>query len=98
MRILQIMTSRALGGAETYATDVMLKLHEAGVSQCVIMHAKAPRFAELKAAGIRLAPLPLKFPFLVAQSFAVQKLTAKEKPDIVQTWMRRAASIAPRSD
>lgn len=95
MRILQIMASRALGGAETYAADVMLKLHEAGVDQCVVMHRNAPRFAELRSAGIRLAPAPLRFPFLAAQRLALSSLAARENPDIIQTWMRRAASMAP---
>ncbi len=96
MRIMHIMTSRANGGAETYACDVMTSLHGAGVDQCVVMHEDAPRAAQLKAAGIRLATTPLRFPFAPAQRLMLRSLIAKEKPDIIQTWMRRAASLASK--
>jgi len=96
MRILQIMTSKANGGAETYACDVIIKLHEAGVDQCVVMREDQSRFGELKAAGVRLAPEVLRFPFAPAQRFLIRRLVAREKPDIVQTWMRRAASLASK--
>jgi hypothetical protein len=97
MRILQIMTSKANGGAETYACDVITKLHEAGVDQCVVMHEDAARFAELKALGIRMAPSPLRVPFAPAQRFMLRGLIAREKPTIVQTWMRRAASLVTKA-
>ena len=49
MRILHVMASKANGGAETYACDVIVRLHKADIDQCVVMHEDAPRFAELKA-------------------------------------------------
>jgi glycosyltransferase involved in cell wall biosynthesis len=97
MRILQIMTSKANGGAETYACDVITKLHEAAIDQCVVIPEDAERFGELKALGIRMAPSPLRVPFPPAQRFMLRKLIAREKPTIVQTWMRRAASLVPKT-
>ncbi|MFZ1108228.1 MAG: glycosyltransferase [Rhodomicrobium sp.] len=94
MRILHVMLSKVNGGAETYACDVIAKLHEAGVDQCAVMYEDAPRFAELKALGIRMAPSPLRVPLAPAQRFLLRGLIAREKPAIVQTWMRRAASVA----
>jgi glycosyltransferase involved in cell wall biosynthesis len=96
MRILHIMTSRAHGGAETYACDVMTTLHGAGVDQCVVMHEDAPRAAELKSRGIRFATAPLRFPFPPAQRLMLRRLIAREKPDFIQTWMRRAASLVSK--
>ncbi len=98
MKILQIMTSRANGGAETYACDVMTRLHEAGVEQCVVMHKDAERFTGLEALGIRMAPAPLSVPFAPAQRFLLRGLTAREQPTIVQTWMRRAASLVSKTE
>ncbi len=95
MRILQVMTSKVNGGAETYACDVMTKLHEAGIDQCVVMSEEAQRFQQLKALGVRMAPAPLRLPFAPAQRFFMRRLVAREKPAVVQTWMRRAASIVP---
>ena len=97
MRILQIMTSKANGGAETYACDVITKLHEAGVDQCVVMHEGASRFNELKALGIRMAPSPLRVPFAPAQRFLLRRLIARETPTVVQSWMRRAASLVSKA-
>ena len=94
MRLLHIMASTALGGAETYSTDVMLSLHREGVDQCVVLSKNAPRFHELQEAGIRLAPWVLAVPFLPLQRLFTGLLIAREKPDIVHCWMRRAASLA----
>lgn len=96
MKILHIMASRALGGAETYSTDVMLSLHRAGVDQCVVMSSKAPRYAELKEAGVRLAPWVLSVPFAPLQKVLLAILIRREKPDVLHCWMRRAASLMPR--
>jgi glycosyltransferase involved in cell wall biosynthesis len=93
MRILHVMLSKVNGGAETYACDVIAKLHEAGFDQCVVMYEDAPRFAGLKALEVRMAPSPLSVPLAPVQRFMLRGLIAREKPDIVQTWMRRGASL-----
>jgi len=95
MKILHIMAGRRNGGAETYCADVILSLHQAGLDQCVVMPAAAPRFAELKAAGVRCAPNVLNIALPTWQRFQVTRLMAREQPDIVHCWMRRAASLAP---
>ncbi|MDR3450717.1 MAG: glycosyltransferase [Alphaproteobacteria bacterium] len=97
MRILHIMASSAQGGAETYSTDVILSLHKAGLDQCVVMDAKAPRFAELSAAGIRMAPEILGAPFRILQKWKLRRLIAREKPALIHCWMRRAASLLPQT-
>lgn len=96
MRILHIMAGRGQGGAETYSTDVMLNLHKAGIDQCIIMSRKAPRYAEMKQAGLRLAPWVLDIRFRPLQKLLTFLLVRREKPDIIHCWMRRAASLTPR--
>ena len=96
MRILHIMASRGLGGAETYATDIMLSLHEKGVDQCAVMAANAPRYLEVVQAGIRTAPEVLEKRLRFFQRRALRSLLEREKPDLVHCWMRRAASLMPR--
>ncbi len=98
MRILQVMAGKGNGGAELYSTDVMLSLHRHGVDQCVAMRAEAPRFVELADAGLRMAAIPqnpLQSIFRPLQRAAMGRLIAREKPDIVHCWMRRAASLVP---
>ena len=94
MRILHIMASKALGGAETYSTDVMLSLHRDGIDQCVVMPKDAPRFRELEKAGLRMAPQIFSTPFLAVQQFLLKRLIKRENPDIIQSWMRRGAALA----
>ncbi|MGE4351198.1 MAG: glycosyltransferase [Bdellovibrionales bacterium] len=95
MRILHIMAGRGLGGAETYATDVMLSLHERAVDQCAVVYADAPRTPELAQAGVRLACDVLSFRFRPVQRWRLKKLIEREKPDLIHCWMRRAASLIP---
>jgi len=97
MRILHIMASKAYGGAETYSTDVILSLHRMGIDQGVVMPESAPRFYELKKAGLRMISAPFRLPFRPLQKCATRFAIAKEKPDIVQTWMRRGAYLAGRN-
>ncbi len=95
MRILHIMASKAEGGAETYALDLILSLHQAHVQQCVVLHRKAPRYNELHRAGVKLAPWVLWVPFKIIQKLLVRILIALWHPKIVQGWMRRGASLIP---
>ncbi len=96
MRILHIMASKAHGGAETYSTDVMLSLHREGVDQGVVMPQDAPRFCELEKAGLRMIPQPFKIPFRPLQKWLTRQIIAREKPDIVHSWMRQGAGLAGR--
>ncbi len=97
MRVLHVMAGKGNGGAELYSTDVMLSLHEAGVDQCVVMRPDAPRAGELAAAGLRMAPEVLADSFRPLQWWRMRRLIAREKPDIIHCWMRRAASLVPAS-
>jgi glycosyltransferase involved in cell wall biosynthesis len=96
MRILQIMAARGNGGAELYSTDIMLSLHEAGIDQCVVLHSAAPRHAELSRAGLRMAADTLASGFRPWQKYRLRQLIAREKPDLIHCWMRRAASLVPQ--
>jgi glycosyltransferase involved in cell wall biosynthesis len=95
MRILHVMAGKGNGGAELYSTDVMLSLHEAGIHQCVVMRETAPRSPVLQAAGLRMAPEVLRNAFKPWQLLQMRRLIAREKPDIIHCWMRRAASLIP---
>ena len=101
MRILHIMAGNGNGGAEVYSTDVMLALHEKSIDpkidQCVVMRETAPRYQELKNAGIRMVPEVLRGSFRFWQRYKMKQVITREKPDIIHCWMRRAASLVPAS-
>jgi glycosyltransferase involved in cell wall biosynthesis len=73
----------------------MLSLHESGLDQCVVMRAAAPRTAELAAAGLRVARGVLEPNVAPLQRLKLRRLIAREQPDIIHCWMRRAARLAP---
>ncbi len=93
MRVLQIMAGNKNGGAELYSTDIMLSLHEAGLEQCIVMRPTAPRFAELAAAGLAMAPEVLRSRPQLLQRLRLRRLVQDYKPDIIHCWMRRAVSL-----
>lgn len=95
MKIIHVMAGRHSGGAETYSTDVMLSLHKAGIEQIVVMPRSALRFDELQKAGLTMAPEILDYRFAPLQRFFLKRLIRREKPNIIHTWMRRAASLVP---
>ena len=97
MRILHVMASQALGGAETYSTDVMLSLHQEGIDQTIVMPKNAPRYAEMEKAGLRMEPWVFAVPFVPVQKMLTRLLIKREKPDIVQSWMRRGAALAGKN-
>ncbi len=98
MRVLQIMAGKGNGGAELYSTDIMLSLHRAGIDQRVVLRPTAPRFAELRAAGLAMAPDVLAVPLPPWQRWRLKRLIAAYKPDIIQCWMRRAVSLTRAGD
>lgn len=93
MRVLQIMAGNKNGGAELYSTDIMLSLHEAGLEQRIVLRPTAPRFQELQAAGLAMAPDVLANPLRPLQRWRLAKLIRAFQPDIIHCWMRRAVSL-----
>jgi len=98
MRILQVMASRANGGAETYSTDMMESLHRRGVEQVLVVSKGSMHHDPLVAAGARVESWPLAFPQLLLARRRMRRLIDEFRPDIVHCWMRRAASLMPRLD
>ena len=96
MKIMHVMAAESSGGAETYSTDVMLSLHKYGIEQIIVMSEDAPRFAEMQNTGLRIDTSVLRHSFRPWQKWKLAWLIAREKPDVVHTWMRRAASLLPK--
>jgi hypothetical protein len=98
MRILQVMASRANGGAETYSADMMASLHAAGVEQVAVVPRASIHHDRLAAAGIQTAGDALD-PWLgLLRRRKLAALIETFRPDLVHCWMRRAASLVPKLD
>lgn len=95
MKILQIMGGGKSGGAETAFIDTCLAMKEAGQDIYVLTKKNQTREKILKQADIAYDTLLFGGPLDVVTS---KKITATIKffqPDIVQTWMNRAAKKTP---
>ena len=89
------MAGRGNGGAETYAADMVLALHAAGVAQTAVWHPEQVRFAALREAGVRVAPDIFRQKLRFLQRASLVHLLKTERPDLIHCWMRRAAAILP---
>ena len=95
MRILQVMAGAPRGGAETAFVDMCLALHETGEIIEVVTRANDVRVPPLAQAGIKIHTLPFGGALDVFTRWKMTRIIQKFKPNIVQTWMARAAAKTP---
>jgi glycosyltransferase involved in cell wall biosynthesis len=98
MRILQVMASRANGGAETYSADMIASLHAAGVEQVAVIPRASIHHDRLATTGVPLAGEVLDPRLGLLRRRRLAALIDTFKPDLVHCWMRRAASLVPKLD
>lgn len=96
MKILQVMAGAEHGGAETAFVDMCIALHEAGEIIEVVTRPNKGRVPKLEAAGIKVHTLPFGGKVDVFTSWKLTKIIRDFQPDIVQTWLSRAAQKVPR--
>ena len=96
MRVLQVIAGAEHGGAESYFVRLTLALARAGLEQRVAMRRNEVRAARLREGG--LAPVEMSFggALDLATRFALRRLAAACRPDVMVTWMSRASGLAPR--
>lgn len=98
MRVMQVLAGAKQGGAETYFIDLVTALHRAGIEQKVVIRRHSMRRDQLRAAG--LDPVELSFGNFL--DFDTRRRLHDEieafRPDVVQTWMKRATAACPRGD
>lgn len=97
MRILQVMAGAQHGGAETAFVDMCLAMKEAGIVQEVVTRKNDLRVPQLQSAGLKVHTLPLGGVIDIYSPWAIKQIIQKFKPQIVQTWMARAADKTPAS-
>lgn len=95
MKILQVMAGAPHGGAETAFVDMCAALHEAGVVIEAATRPNEERVGRLKAAGVKTHTLPFGGAFDFRTTSQMKSIIADFQPDIVQTWMSRAAQKTP---
>jgi len=98
MLILHIFTNHACRRVERYAAAVMLGLHEAGVTQTILMPPGKSRFGEIRAAGVMIESRPLPAGPRVWQHFSLRRLIGRLRPNVIHCWTRTAAQALPPCD
>jgi glycosyltransferase involved in cell wall biosynthesis len=96
LRLLQVMAGAAHGGAEMAFVDMCVALKEAGQTVEVVTRANDLRVPMLQQAGIRVHALSFGGALDLWTMRRMKKIIREFKPDIVQTWMSRAAQKTPR--
>ena len=95
MRVMQVMAGAERGGAEAAFVDMCLALKDAGIEQSIVTRANDLRVPQLKEAGLAVDCLPFGGAVDLYTPWKMKQLIAKFRPQIVQTWMSRAAWKTP---
>ena len=97
MRLVQVMASRQRGGAEAFFSRLCVALSaHAALAQTVVIRRGAACREDLVAGGIAAIEMPFLFngdPFTRRR---LGRVFAGAKPEVVLSWMSRAASTCPR--
>lgn len=103
MRVMHVMAGAADGGAEMAYIDMCLAMHERGqqdgpdhgLAVMAVCRPNATRNPILRKAGVEVRELPFGGLFDFKTRAGLTALIKEWQPDIVQTWMSRAAQKLP---
>jgi glycosyltransferase involved in cell wall biosynthesis len=96
MRVLHVIAGAEVGGAETFAQDAILSLHERGVEQMVITRPWPGPLARYREAGVPVRTL--NFSLLdraLRRGRGIRAAAAAMGADLVHAWMSRAGAFIP---
>lgn len=97
LKLLEVMAGAAHGGAETAFADHCIAMKNSGVVVEAVTRANNPDRVELmRAAGVPVHILPFGGAADIVTPFGLRRIVKMFRPDIVQTWMSRAAQKTPR--
>lgn len=96
MRVAQVMAGAALGGAELFYERLTLALHAAGEQVLPIIRRNPVRAARLRAAGLDPVELAFGNPMDVLTRPRLRAALEGFRPQVVVSWMNRAARLTPR--
>jgi glycosyltransferase involved in cell wall biosynthesis len=93
--VLQLLGSRADGGAEAYFTHLVTALHADGGDQAAVIRPHPRREAALEAAGVPVRTAPFGGPFDLATRPALARAVRELDARIGVQWMNRAGRFIP---
>ena len=96
MKILHLIAGAARGGAETFAMDAIVALHERGVEQLVLCRGHDNFVRPLRAANIPHEVFTFARWRKWLERTRVSRRIESYSPDVVHCWMARAADFTPK--
>ncbi len=96
MRIFHLCAGAKVGGAETAFVQTCIAMHQAGWDVTAICRPHPEMTGPLGEADVPTYTLPFGGFFDFTTKRALRELIREQRPDIVQTWMNRAAKHCPR--
>lgn len=96
MRIFHLCAGAPVGGAETAFVQTCIAMHEAGWDVTAICRPHITMTGPLGEAEVPTYTLPFDKFFDLRTKSTIRDLIKEKQPDIIQTWMNRAAQAMPR--
>ena len=95
MRVMQCMAGAKYGGAEAFFSRLVLALHRAGLDQRVVLRRQPGREKQLSDGGIAAQTLAFGGNLDISTRLGLRREISRYKPDVVLSWMNRAAGFCP---
>ena len=96
MKVMQVMAGAEFGGAEAFFERLVSALARAGVDQLPVIRTHPKRAELLRSAGAeRVVEMRFGGKLDVLTPMAIRREISRYKPDVVLSWMSRAASMVP---
>ena len=95
MKILQVMAGAQFGGAETAFEDMCIAMHQSGLDIHAAFRHWPARFERLQDHGVPCSTFRFGGFADITTKGHLKNLIYQYEPDIVQTWMARAARKTP---
>jgi glycosyltransferase involved in cell wall biosynthesis len=92
---MQVMAGARVGGAEGFFERLVPALARAGLEQRAVIRRHAERAARLEAAGVPVVQARFGRRFDVTTRRVLSREIAGFRPDLVLSWMSRAAALVP---
>lgn len=96
MRVLQVMAGAKVGGAEAFFERLVPALARAGLEQRAVIRRHGDRAARLEAAGVTVVQARFGRRLDVTTRPVLRREIAGFRPDLVVSWMSRAAALLPK--
>ena len=97
MKVLQVMCGAETGGAEEFFVRLATAFVKTPICQKVVIRAYPDRVNELKAKGVDMELLPFGRRLDFRTPFTLRRIIREWQPDVVLSWMGRAAEVCSRS-